>query len=385
MNIDLDITEHAISSSKKRKKDVIDDSELVILDEIKCSNVATFEKEVKPNLTTLSNLEITNEVKKEQSEKLKCDNVVTFTSEEIKNLAINFGLDPEVSAEERIDRAARNMNNVVKYMLAAGIDLMSLREECDHGLFLKLLAERGIERRSAYRAIQYAQFMLALPEQERKKLLAYPKSHVLALASADPEVVEDLLQDDEIDLKSLSVRELRETIKDLDRKKTDLSVQLETKELEVQELKSAVEALRENRVSTSGTVPLQVQEARLEIAALFKKAEMSVQDMDKLVHEFMEMDGLSDWHLPVKRNLFTAVMALHAYTGSVLTGLKSSGYEIDGEAGTLDIFSHEEALRCANEYKALTDEHRHEKILREWEREQNRPRGKGRPRSKPEE
>ena len=46
MNIDLDITEHAISSSKKRKKDVIEDDELVIIDSM-CDNVVTTENHEK--------------------------------------------------------------------------------------------------------------------------------------------------------------------------------------------------------------------------------------------------------------------------------------------------------------------------------------------------
>lgn len=319
---------------------------------------------------------------------IKCDNVVTFEiTDEVQSLAQRFGLNLHDSHEVRIERAAQNMNRSVQYLLAAGIDLLALRADCEHGVFSELLEERGFERRSAYRAIQYAQFLLSQPEPEREKLLSYPKSHVLALASADPEVVEDLLDDDDIDLKALSVRELRQTIKELDRKKTDLAVQVETLELEKKQQDDIIKTLREDRVKTGGDVPFEVQDIRLEMAALHKKAELAIQDLG-LIHDKLLEGAINDlpaeWRLSVEKHMTASVASLHIMTSNLLSTMSPDLHIAEGEPCTFDIFSPSEALRCAQEYKTLIEEHRHEKTLREWDREQARPRGPGRPKNRPE-
>jgi hypothetical protein len=71
-------------------------------------------------------------------------------------------------------------------------------------------------------------------------------------------------------------------------------------------------------------------------------------------------------------------MSLHTHTGGLLAQLREFDVA-SGVPSVLEVFDHEETLRCAQEYKQLTAEHDHEKTAREWDREMERPRGKGRP------
>lgn len=306
----------------------------------------------------------------------------------IRDLAMRFGLDLSLPHADRMDRAAQNLSRSVQYLLASGLDLLSIRSECDHGEFLGLLDAHGFGRNMAYRAITYAQFAGSLPEAERDKVLALPKSKVLELAKADPEVLQDLFEDDAKfdELTALSVRDLRVALRDANAKRTDLSTRNETLERERDRLQEELRVLREGRVRTGGDVPAVVQDIRLECAALHKKALMAVEDVGRLGREFF-VNGLpddSEWNVPVVRHLYGSLASLHAVIGGQLADLhKSFGPRVGGESSVLDTFSPEEATRCALEYRALIQEHDHEAKAREWEREMDRPRKAGRPRTAP--
>ena len=352
-------------SKPKKKKAVVAD-EVIVDDE-------------KSNATTSALLDVSDaENSKRQT------SAVLHTTGELEELALLVGADCSGSKDTRFDRVAFYINMSMHHILAAGINLIALKEGCEHGEFTAALSERGISDRTARAAMQQVRFVLSVPDTDREKLLSIPKSHVLALASADPEVVEDLLDDDDIDLKALSVRELRQRIKESDRRKTDIATQLEKAELELDEKDRIIKDLREKRVKTGGDVPVEVQDTRLEIAALAKKAELSMQDIGVLVDKMLDGEyDLSTWREAVERHMVSALASLHILSGNLLSSISQDITISTGNPGTLDILSPEEVLRCAQEYKTLTDEHRHEKTLREWERELERPRGKGRPKNKP--
>ncbi|MDF9428251.1 hypothetical protein EM868_00340 [Cupriavidus gilardii] len=210
----------------------------------------------------------------------------------------------------------------------------------------------------------------------------------MALAKADPGVLEDLFADDEAfsDIASLSVRDLRQRIRTLEAAKTDLATKTETLERERDRLREDLRVAREGRVKTGGAVPILVQDIRLECAALHKKALISVEDIGRLASEHLA-NGLSEnaeWNVPVARHVHAALASLYATVGGLMAQMEQTyGPELAGDATVLDTFSPEEATRCALEYRALIAEHEHEKKAREWEREMERPRGVGRPKKRP--
>lgn len=306
----------------------------------------------------------------------------------VTELAAQFGLDLTLPQGARLDRAAQNLSRSVQYMLASGLDLLSIRSECEHGDFMELLESRGFGKDMAYRAITYAQFAVSLPETERNKVLALPKTKVLALATADPEVLQDLFEDEEKfeELAALSVRDMRVAIRTANAKVSDLSTQNETLERERDRLKEELRQVREGRVKTGGPVPIVVQDIRLECAALHKKAGMSIEDIGRLATEHLANGAAEDseWNVPVARHLYASLASLQTMASGLMAQLRDGyGAALDGDKSVLDNFSPEEATRCALEYQVLISEHDHEKRAREWEREMERPRSVGRPKKQP--
>lgn len=306
----------------------------------------------------------------------------------VSEFAAQFGLDLTLPQAARMDRAAQNLSRSVHYMLASGLDLLSIRSECEHGEFMDLLESRGYGKDMAHRAITYAQFVVSLPEAERTKILELPKYKVLELAKADPEVLQDLFENDEKfeELAALSVRDMRLAIRTANAKVSDLTTQNETLERERDRLKDELRQLREGRVKTGGPVPIVVQDIRLECAALHKKASMSLEDIGRLATEHLA-NGAADnaeWNVPVARHLYAALASLQAMACGLMSQLRDGyGAALDGDKSVLDTFSPEEATRCALEYQVLISEHDHEKRAREWEREMERPRSVGRPKKQP--
>ncbi|WP_353191983.1 hypothetical protein [Pandoraea pnomenusa] len=303
-------------------------------------------------------------------------------------LADALGVSVVAAPEARVGSAVSKMNSALRLIIEAGLELLSVRAECPHGKFEELLADRGIPSQRASEAMTYARFAASLSPDDRDRVIEMPKSKVLELAKADPEVLQDLFEDDAKfdELTALSVRDLRVALRDANAKRTDLSTRNETLERERDRLQEELRVLREGRVRTGGDVPAVVQDIRLECAALHKKALMAVEDVGRLGREFF-VNGLpddSEWNVPVVRHLYGSLASLHAVIGGQLADLhKSFGPRVGGESSVLDTFSPEEATRCALEYRALIQEHDHEAKAREWEREMDRPRKAGRPRTAP--
>ncbi|MCO8324251.1 hypothetical protein ABEG10_07095 [Burkholderia cenocepacia] len=302
-------------------------------------------------------------------------------------LADVLGVSVSGGAEARISSAISKTNSALRLVIEAGLVLLSVRSECEHGEFEALLEDHGMPSQRASEAMTYARFAASLSPEDRDRVIELPKTKVLELAKADPEVLQDLFEDDAKfgELTALSVRDLRVALRDANAKRTDLSTRNEKLERERDRLQEELRVLREGRVKTGGDVPVVVQDIRLECAALHKKALMAVEDIGRLGREFLT-NGLpddSEWNTPVIRHLYGSLTALHAVIGGQIADMHLSfGALLNGEQSVLDTFSPDEATRCALEYRALIQEHGHEAKAREWEREMERPR-RGRPRTAP--
>ncbi|WP_244260546.1 hypothetical protein [Burkholderia vietnamiensis] len=305
------------------------------------------------------------------------------------NLAEALGVSVAGGHAERINHAIGKTNSALRLVIEAGLVLLSVRAECEHGQFLDLLAAHGMPQPRASEAMTYAKFAASLSPADRDRVIELPKTKVLELAKADPEVLQDLFEDDAKfdELTALSVRDLRVALRDANAKRTDLATRNEKLERERDRLQEELRVLREGRVKTGGDVPVVVQDIRLECAALHKKALMAVEDIGRLGREFMT-NGLpedSEWNTPVARHLYGSLTALHAVIGGQIADMhRSFGELLSGEASVLDTLSPDEVTRCALEYRALIQEHDHEAKAREWEREMDRPRKAGRPKKRPE-
>lgn len=313
------------------------------------------------------------------------DNAVAFEiSADTVAFAAGLGIDLTGTTDARVDLAATHMNRSQLHMLASGLLLASVRAECEYGQFGDLLAARGFEPRAAQRAMQYAAFVVSRPADERARLIEWPKSKVMQLAGADPEVIGAVLSDDAARIDSLSVRGLQDRIRELEAAAVDITTQRDTAEAEAEGLRKQ---LRKASGEREDHVPVVVADLRAEIAALHRKAELALQSFGPLGAELANLritDGADEWADATLRLAVSALSAVHLQVTGLL---KTYVRELPGEDATptdRSRFTRQEVLETAQRYAELTQVHDYERTLREWEREQARPRGKGRPTAKPE-
>lgn len=305
----------------------------------------------------------------------KRDDVIAF--------AATLGVDLAGTADDRADLAAAHMNRSQRHMLASGLLLASIKADCEHGEFMQLTADRGFERNAVQRAMQYAAFICSRSDDERELLIGLPKSKVLALAGADAQVIEAVLADDgETSIDALSVRALQDRIRELEAQAVDAGVQQETTEAK---LAAAEKKLAKAPTDRADHVPLVVAELRAEITALVKKAELAIDSFGPLGADLMSLVGTEAAHAWADATIRLAVAGLASVQLQVAGVLKKfRGCVPEGELPEQSHLTLQEVAETAERWTVLTRAHEHEKALREWEAEQKAPRGKGRPKAKPE-
>lgn len=101
--------------------------------------------------------------------------------------------------------------------------------------FSGALAAVGVQPRQAQRAMQIASYVAALPQDQARRIASLRPSKILPLVNADPEVVEDLLQQGSLDGEQpLSIRDLKKELAKLQALNKKLSSDAEEARLEVQ-------------------------------------------------------------------------------------------------------------------------------------------------------
>lgn len=294
-----------------------------------------------------------------------------------KELGIQLGGG---SLAERADRAAEHMNKSQRHMLAAGLMLAALKADAEHGQFTELIEARGFAPRAAQRAMTYAQYIVSQPTAERDRLISLPHSKVLALASADPEVIEALVESGE-NIDALSVRALQERIRDLEAAVADRDVKLETAQAEAT---AAKKASKKERIAD---LPAAIADFRAEALAHVEKSRLAVEEVLALGRDLLSLVGVEtvhQWVDPSARLALSGLMSLQVQLDGVIRQYMAAFNVDDFQPAPLSYLTPAEVEHAAKRYADLTALHEHEKALRAWEREQERPRGKGRPSAKPE-
>lgn len=313
----------------------------------------------------------------------KSADVGAFDAAAVSAFAVTLGIDISGTHDERANLAAEHMNRSQRHMLASGLLLASIKAECEHGRFVELIEARGFEARAAQKAMQYAAFICSRPEGERLRLIELPRSKVMELASADPEVIEQVLADGVDDVDTLSVRKLRDRIRELEEQTADLAVQRDTAEAEAEGLRKKVKRGLPER---EDQIPHDVADKRAEIMALGKRLDLTMASFQLLGAElvgWMGSEERHEWADPTLRLALSQLLHLRLQLdGQIKAYLK----ELPGGDPTpapASYLSKDEVLAAARQFAELTQIHTYEAALREWEREQARPKGKGRPKDKP--
>lgn len=296
-------------------------------------------------------------------------------------MARQMGINLEASADVRTEQAVFAQNVATYNLIQAGLLLSSVKSEMQPDEFEALIEARGLTKRRAYELMQGASFCARLPDGARDEVLHLQKSKVLALASADPEVVQAMLDDEDVDVSTMSVKALRERIRELEASVADRDVRLETAEAEA---KAAKKAAKKDR---SGDVPVAIFDIRAEAVAQVERSRLAVEEVQALGRDLVNLvgvDGVYQWVDPTARLAVTGLVALQVQIAGVLQQFREGFDLVDTAPAPMSYLTPDEVEEAAKRFADLIALHQHEKALRDWERQQERPRGKGRPAAKPE-
>ena len=316
---------------------------------------------------------------------VKTADVGGFAVTEQTAFAAVLGIDLSGTVEERANLAAEHINRSQRHMLASGLLLASIKAESNHGEFVRLISDRGFEERAAEKAMQYARFIFTQPESVRHRLIEMPRSKVMEIAAADPEVIQVLLEDGGESVDALSVRALRERKRELEARLTNAEVKLDTV---TAERDTAIAKLSRQPGDREDHVPAVFADARAEIAVLQRKAAVSLESLHQSVRELAEMGGGKDaaaWRDGTARMALAGLaelrMAVSAALADVLAMLPEEGVVVPA---TLSRLSDQEVVEVAAHWRSLTRVHDYEREIRATQRHNAATAGKrGRPREMP--
>ncbi len=320
-----------------------------------------------------------------QENEMSVSRTFEVITENERALAVELGVDLQASMDERLDRAVTKTNTALRLVVEAGLDLLSIKSECEHGKFGELMQERGISRQRASEMMKMARFSAQLSSAERKKLMNLPKRKALALASTDPEIVHKVLENEEAfnDISNLNYQSMRERIRELEQRNADLEVDLDTAETQKEELKSRLKKER-----SGSPYPDFFEVTRNESDALTQKCLLALDDLHRLSDDLIKLN--EDPHLSeefrsyLNMSATTLMVHLNAIAAKTSQAVHNIEFKLPpvstskGVDANL-IYSDDEINHAINEREMLVREHEQEKQIRANQREANKPRGRGRP------
>lgn len=299
--------------------------------------------------------------------------------------ALNISL--EGSMDTLVSRAVAAINQAALRAVEAGYLLLKVKGSVEHGQFEPLIEQAGLNRQRAAEMMRMAKVLTLAPAAQRATMLEMPKHKVLLLASADQAVLEALMEDGADKIDALSVRELKAEIKSMHRALVEVQVQRDTAEAELTTVRKKLHG-REQR---DDGVPNVVADTRQEIAVLGRQLEMGVQSMASIAQDLD--NELTRSVVPMTWTDASIRQALAAMASVVYQahGVISKLMELTGEGDALNAptllaecqLTLPELRELHEKWRGITQVHEYEKALRAWERAQARPKGPGRPMTKP--
>lgn len=302
-------------------------------------------------------------------------------SEAVRDQAVAFGIDEHADLDLLANLAAEQMGQAQKHAFKAGLALLCLKARCKHGEFEALLEEREFPSQRASEVMRMAAYLSQQTPAELSRLMLLPKSKLMLLAAADQEVI-DLVVETGVQVEALSVHALQEKLREARAQLADQAVQLETAEAK------AEAALKANaKKKPGGDMPTVIEDMRQEVAASVKKADLALDDMESLTRELVNLigiDGVYKWVKPTARMQVAGLLSLRVKLDGLIQQIKGAHDMVDISPEPMTYLVPSEVEAVALKWADLVALHDHEKALRDWERQAERPRGKGRPAAKPE-
>jgi len=301
-------------------------------------------------------------------------------SEAVRGQAVAFGIDEHADLDLLANLAAEQMGQAQKHAFKAGLALLCLKARCQHGQFLALLEEREFPQQRASEVMRMAVYLSRQTPDEMSRLMLMPKSKLMLLAAADQEVI-DLVVETGVKVEALSVQALQDKLREARAQLADQAVLLETAQAEA---KAAKKASKKDRDSE---VPVAIFDIRAEAVAQVERSRLAVEEVQALGRDLINLrgvEGVYQWVDPTARLAISGLIALQVQIDGVLKQFKDAFDLEDIKPTPMSYLVPVEVEEAAKRFADLLALHQHEKALRDWERQQERPRGKGRPAAKPE-
>lgn len=311
---------------------------------------------------------------------------------EMTNVDELLGLPAEASQDELLEEGVKCFNASGMWMARAGRCWQRLREQtalspqeagsqkaranvCTS--FEDQLEARGIGRRHAYNAIKLAEYLGALPEAEARRMLKVPYTKVLALASADPEVVQELLDEGALDGdQPLSVRDLRARLDKAGSDRDRLARELEIAQLHAQSMQRQLD----RRANADGP-PEFVAVVRMEGAALTEAMAISLDELDAVLTTYITGTASPD----PDHAVLAAGAVYHALGGIMARCVRTMeslreryAIGVDGDS-VIYALPDDELEALSRRRDDVLRRVQSERDNREWQRQAAKPRGRGRP------
>lgn len=303
---------------------------------------------------------------------------VEATQQQLEVCLREFGFQ-SLTAEEFIQAGIEELNQATIRACRAGVAFWAAQEavkNTDYAGrsrdFKEWIEEVGLSEPRVYECIRIAKFYSRLPEENRAKALTIGKKHALLLAALPQEVIDqaaesgnDLIEKADM----MTVAELKEEIKALQRREKNYEAELER-------AGNQIKRLSEAKKRTTDFL-LRTEELREECMALQLGGELHLNSLRKLFDDtdIQAPEGrLQAEHVWIAANTLAAraldlVAYLHARVPEGMPDRPQAQH----------LLTPAEAERWLLDYSLIENRFAAEAAVRESRREAARPRGPGRP------
>ena len=289
--------------------------------------------------------------------------------------AEEIGIIMSGSIADRINRAVYAHNMAARLAVEAGYLLLGVKSELAHGEFERGVESMGLSSRRARELMTTARFVTSLPSERRAEVLTLPKSKVLMLANADVEVLADLIDSPDADIDSLSVRELRARIKELE---ADAGKRTKRLEAELDHRDAVIQKLKKKEVQREFD-PL-THMVRDECLAYQAGVEINLQSLQALFEEVKkDSPDAPEWELRLQQVWFATHAAVARATSLLEHVRETVPMDMPEQVSTPNMLTPDEVMRWTLEWETMVSKAKVAAATRADLRAQEGPRGVGRP------
>jgi hypothetical protein len=289
--------------------------------------------------------------------------------------AEEIGIIMSGSIADRINRAVYAHNMAARLAVEAGYLLLGVKSELAHGEFERGVESMGLSSRRARELMTTARFVTSLPSERRAEVLTLPKSKVLMLANADVEVLADLIDLPDADIDSLSVRELRARIKELE---ADAGKRTKRLEAELDHRDAVIQKLKKKEVQREFD-PL-THMVRDECLAYQAGVEINLQSLQALFEEVKkDSPDTPEWELRLQQVWFATHAAVARATSLLEHVRETVPMDMPEQVSTPNMLTPDEVMRWTLEWETMVSKAKVAAATRADLRAQEVPRGVGRP------